>query len=76
MREVVRKSDKETRQETGNKGGMKMLTKRRQNSQEVISIEEYLNKRQQIRKQEEKGKKIPQSIIEKGSALMLAELYI
>ena len=28
---------------------MTMLTKRRHNPQEVISIEEYLNKRQQIR---------------------------
>nr|WP_317380162.1 hypothetical protein [uncultured Faecalimonas sp.] len=52
-----------------------MLTKRRHNPQEVISIEEYLNKRQQIREQEEK-KNIPQSSIEKNSALMLAELYI
>ena len=50
-----------------------MLTKRRQNPQEVISIEEYLSKRQQ---QEERGKHNPQSVIEKGSALMLAELYI
>lgn len=53
-----------------------MLTKRRHNPQEVISIEEYLNKRQQIREQEEKKKNIPQSSIEKNSALMLAELYI
>ena len=50
-----------------------MLTKRRQNPQEV---EEYLSKRQQIREQEERGKHNPQSVIEKGSALMLAELYI
>ena len=53
-----------------------MLTKRRQNPQEVISIEENLSKRQQIREQEERGKHNPQSVIEKGSALMLAELYI
>ena len=44
-----------------------MLTKRRQNPQEVISIEEYLSKRQQIREQEERGKHNPQSVIEKGS---------
>ena len=53
-----------------------MLTKRRQNPQEVISIEEYLSKRQQIREQEERGKHNPQSVIEKGSALIFFLIVI
>lgn len=76
MRETEEQCKQKRRKEAENEGGMTMLTKRRHNPQEVISIEEYLNKRQQIREQEEKKKNIPQSSIEKNSALMLAELYI
>lgn len=39
------------------------------NNQEIISMEEYLNKRQEIRERETKKKK-------KSPAFMLAELYV
>ncbi len=42
--------------------------------QEVISMEEYLRKRQKIRESEQKGKKV--KALEKSSAWLLAELYV
>lgn len=44
---------------------------------QVISMEEYLCKRREIRRQEEKGqKKHMEREYEKSSAMMLAELHI
>lgn len=48
--------------------------KYRENSQEVISMEEYLNKRQKIREAE--NKKRPADGQPKSPAWMLAELYV
>ncbi|GAB5617256.1 hypothetical protein JCM31739_20810 [Faecalimonas canis] len=45
--------------------------------QEIISIEEYLYKRKKIKEQEEQQLSVyGNSIKEKSSALMLAELYM
>ncbi len=42
--------------------------------QEVISMEEYLKKRQKIRESEKKGKEA--GVHEKSPAWLLAELYV
>ena len=46
----------------------------KENYQEVISMEEYLSKRQKIREQEREGK--IKRIQEKSPAWMWAELYV
>ena len=49
------------------------MQKERKENQEIISMEEYLCKRQKIRETEEKGVKRTR---EKSPAWMLAELYM
>ncbi|MEG1291832.1 MAG: hypothetical protein RSD28_06000 [Lachnospiraceae bacterium] len=49
----------------------------KQNNQEIISMEEYLSKRQEIREKELKRENVwTQRIREKSSALTMAELYM
>lgn len=54
-----------------------MQQNEKHNSQEIISMEEYLSKRQAIREQEKKkSERSGRSFQEKSPALFYAELYV
>jgi len=56
-------------------GGINMKQKRQADRHEIISIEEYLRKRQKIRERENRGWGITAQE-EEGPAWMIAELYV